>query len=135
MKFTLLSLVTFAGLAAAAPGFGVVPATISAALSGHPNYFATFYGKTCATQASDYLTYSLQSSVGDCLSFCDSVKGCKFVNSYIDKRSSKETEQYTCSAYSKYHYEDSATNCGGQDQTGSGQTNYITDSAGFNRIY
>jgi len=44
-------------------------------------YTQTFYNITAAVQADDYMTFGLVDTVADCKAMCDSVDGCKFVNS------------------------------------------------------
>ncbi|PWN47038.1 hypothetical protein IE53DRAFT_390840 [Violaceomyces palustris] len=155
MKFAAATVVVaLAGGATAAPLLGVVGGVVGGvgqvvggvgqAVGGllgeigqilglHPAYSNTFWGGSCAISAPDYLTYSLQNSISDCLSFCDTVQGCKFANSYQESNSAKGSNKFTCAVYSKPHYSNEATNCGGQDQTGSGKVNTISNSAGWKK--
>ncbi|KAF8622823.1 hypothetical protein AX15_006739 [Amanita polypyramis BW_CC] len=117
----------------------------------HPYYRQTFYDLSGATEASDYLTYTLVSSVAgiatdfvhssaterdspffllDCFAKCNTVQGCNFVNTYHDVNGKNGSPLLTCSLYKYCHYASDAINRGGQTQP-DGSVNYITDSDGW----
>lgn len=80
---------------------------------------------------SHYLTYTLASTAAGCLTACDNVSGCVFVNSYLDVEVDDADEprhdgSYTCAMYSVCVGSDQADNWGGQNDP-----NYITDSTGW----
>ena len=93
-------------------------------------YMQTFNNLTGATQGSDYLTYGLVDTVAQCKAMCDSVNGCKFVNTYHDVNGKGGSTQLTCSLFSGCHTASDATNTGGQSQP-DGSIDYITDSDGY----
>jgi len=93
-------------------------------------YTQTFSNLTGATQASDYLTYGLVDTVTECQAMCNSVTGCKFVNTYHDVNGKGGSTQLTCSLFSLCHYSSDADNTGGQSQP-DGSVNYIIDSDGW----
>ncbi|KAK0211351.1 hypothetical protein DFS33DRAFT_373385 [Desarmillaria ectypa] len=94
-------------------------------------YEEVFSNYTGAVQSDgDYMTYGLVDTVQDCLSMCDSVKGCIFVNSYHDVNGKNGSPLLTCSLFSKCHTIVDADNRGGQTQP-NGSIDYITDSAGY----
>ncbi|WVQ81685.1 hypothetical protein IAT38_003810 [Cryptococcus sp. DSM 104549] len=85
-----------------------------------------------ATQDASYMTYTLATSVDDCLRACDQIEGCVFVNTYYDVN---EEENYlpkhadgvlTCSMYSTCVGTEKNDNWGGQDDP-----NTIVDSNGY----
>ncbi|WVQ72978.1 hypothetical protein IAR50_002541 [Cryptococcus sp. DSM 104548] len=85
-----------------------------------------------ATQDASYMTYTLATSVDDCLAACDQIEGCVFVNTYYDVN---EQENYlpkhsdgvlTCSMYSTCVGTEKNDNWGGQDDP-----NTIVDSNGY----
>ncbi|CAO1614610.1 unnamed protein product [Parajaminaea phylloscopi] len=84
-----------------------------------------------AVVANEYLTYGLADTPEQCLSICDEVDGCVFVNSYLDveeddKADPRHSGKYTCALYSACEGVDKGTNWGGQNDP-----NYITDSTGW----
>jgi len=93
-------------------------------------YTQTFSGLTGATQADDYMTYGLVDTVDDCQAMCESVEGCKFVNTYYDVNGKDGSTQLTCSLFTLCHTSSDADNRGGQTQP-NGSVDYITDSAGW----
>ncbi|TYJ53711.1 hypothetical protein B9479_005678 [Cryptococcus floricola] len=85
-----------------------------------------------ATQDASYMTYTLATSVDDCLAACDQIEGCVFVNTYYDVN---EEENYlpkhadgvlTCSMYSTCVGTEKNDNWGGQDDP-----NTIVNSNGY----
>ncbi|KAG5634540.1 hypothetical protein H0H81_001570 [Sphagnurus paluster] len=112
------------------------PATTTSSLTPTPTptpsdgYTQTFAGLNGATQADGYLTYGLVDTVAQCKAMCDSVAGCKFVNTYHDVNGKGGSTQLTCSLYSGCHTAADAINKGGQSQP-DGSINYITDSDGY----
>ncbi|KAK8844718.1 hypothetical protein IAR55_006568 [Kwoniella newhampshirensis] len=85
-----------------------------------------------ATQDASYMTYTLATSVDDCLRACDQIEGCTFVNTYYDVN---EEENYlpkhadgvlTCSMYSSCVGTEKNDNFGGQDDP-----NTIVNSNGY----
>ncbi|RDB19595.1 hypothetical protein Hypma_013251 [Hypsizygus marmoreus] len=93
-------------------------------------YQQTFHNLTGATQASDYQTYGLVDTIAQCKAMCDSVEGCKFVNTYHDVNGKGGSTQLTCSLFSSCHDSSDATNTGGQTQP-DGSINFITNSDGY----
>ncbi|RDB21357.1 hypothetical protein Hypma_011385 [Hypsizygus marmoreus] len=93
-------------------------------------YTQTFRNLTGATQASDYLTYGLVDTIKDCKTMCNSVSGCKFVNTYNDVNGKDGSTKLTCSLYTKCHTSSDATNTGGQTQP-DGSVNFIRNSDGW----
>ena len=85
-----------------------------------------------ATQDDSYMTYTLADSPESCLTACDNIEGCVFVNSYIDRNDDeaylpKHTPGvYTCSMYSKCVGTEKNNNWGGQDDP-----NDIVNSSGY----
>ncbi|WRT63259.1 uncharacterized protein IL334_000162 [Kwoniella shivajii] len=85
-----------------------------------------------AAQDASYMTYTLSTSVDDCLAACDQIEGCVFVNTYYDVN---EEENYlpkhtdgvlTCAMYSTCVSTDNNDNWGGQDDP-----NTIVNSNGY----
>ncbi|WVF66598.1 hypothetical protein IAT40_001338 [Kwoniella sp. CBS 6097] len=85
-----------------------------------------------ATQDASYMTYTLSTSVDDCLNACDQIEGCVFVNTYYDVN---EEENYlpkhadgvlTCAMFSSCVSTDKNDNWGGQDDP-----NTIVNSNGY----
>ncbi|WWC90149.1 uncharacterized protein L201_005082 [Kwoniella dendrophila CBS 6074] len=85
-----------------------------------------------ATQDASYMTYTLSTSVDDCLAACDKIEGCVFVNTYYDVN---EEENYlpkhtdgvlTCAMFSQCVSTDKNDNWGGQDDP-----NTIVNSNGY----
>ncbi|WVQ94210.1 hypothetical protein IAU59_001288 [Kwoniella sp. CBS 9459] len=85
-----------------------------------------------ATQDASYMTYTLSTSVDDCLRACDQIEGCVFVNTYYDVN---EEENYlpkhadgvlTCAMFSTCVSTDKNDNWGGQDDP-----NTIVNSNGY----
>ncbi|PWN23474.1 hypothetical protein BCV69DRAFT_275014 [Microstroma glucosiphilum] len=80
----------------------------------------------------NYLTYGLSNTTEGCLTVCDQVSGCAFVNAYLDHGDTTEGDMggkysgaYTCALYSICESTSAATNYGGQNDP-----SYITDSSG-----
>ncbi|WWD22728.1 hypothetical protein CI109_107221 [Kwoniella shandongensis] len=85
-----------------------------------------------ATQDASYMTYTLATSVDDCLRACDQIEGCVFVNSYFDRN---DEEAYlpkhtpgliTCAMFSTCVGTEKNDNFGGQDDP-----NTIENSTGY----
>ncbi|OCF34829.1 hypothetical protein I317_04029 [Kwoniella heveanensis CBS 569] len=85
-----------------------------------------------AAQDASYMTYTLSTSVDDCLTACDQIEGCVFVNTYYDYN---EEENYlpkhadgvlTCAMFSTCVSTDNNDNWGGQDDP-----NTIVNSNGY----
>ncbi|WVQ64354.1 hypothetical protein V866_004402 [Kwoniella sp. B9012] len=85
-----------------------------------------------AAQDASYMTYTLSTSVDDCLAACDQIEGCVFVNTYYDVN---EEENYlpkhtdgvlTCAMFSTCVSSDNNDNWGGQDDP-----NTIVNSNGY----
>ncbi|WVW81319.1 hypothetical protein I302_103310 [Kwoniella bestiolae CBS 10118] len=85
-----------------------------------------------AAQDASYMTYTLSTSVDDCLAACDQIEGCVFVNTYYDVN---EEENYlpkhtdgvlTCAMFSTCVSTDQNDNWGGQDDP-----NTIVNSNGY----
>ncbi|KAF8804172.1 hypothetical protein BYT27DRAFT_6711260 [Phlegmacium glaucopus] len=93
-------------------------------------YTQTFSNLDGATQASDYMTYGLVDTVADCQAMCDSVAGCKFVNTYHDVNGKDGSPKLTCSLFTACHTAADADNRGGQTQP-DGSVDYITNSDGW----
>ncbi|KAF8347201.1 hypothetical protein F5887DRAFT_1157804 [Amanita rubescens] len=109
-------------------------ATASAAtVAKRSVYYLTFYNLNGATETPDYLTYKLVPTIYDCLTACDKVTGCNFVNTYHDVNGKGGSPDLTCSMYKTCHYANTAINKGGQTQP-SGLLDYITESDGWCRI-
>ncbi|GLB35171.1 putative fruit-body specific protein a [Lyophyllum shimeji] len=93
-------------------------------------YTQTFANLTGATQASDYLTFGLVDTIAGCKTMCNSVNGCKFVNTYHDVNGKDGSTQLTCSLFSNCHNSSDATNTGGQTQP-DGSIDFIRNSDGW----
>ncbi|KAF8991981.1 hypothetical protein BDQ17DRAFT_1254364 [Cyathus striatus] len=93
-------------------------------------YTQTFHNLTGATQADDYLTFGLVDTIDDCKAMCNSVQGCKFINTYNDVNGKDGSTQLTCSLFSKCHDSSDADNKGGQSQP-DGSVDFIRNSDGF----
>ncbi|XP_006462991.1 hypothetical protein AGABI2DRAFT_194032 [Agaricus bisporus var. bisporus H97] len=96
-------------------------------------YYQTFYDITAAVQADDYMTYGLVDTVEDCLTMCDSVKGCGFVNTYHDVNGKDGSLQLSCALFTLCHGAEDADNIGGQSQP-DGSINFIEDSNGWCKL-
>ncbi|TFK39300.1 hypothetical protein BDQ12DRAFT_698277 [Crucibulum laeve] len=96
-------------------------------------YHQTFSNLTGATQAADYMTYGLVDTVADCKAMCDSVQGCKFVNSYHDVNGKDGSTQLTCSLFTNCHTSADADNKGGQTQP-DGSIDFIQNSDGWCKV-
>jgi hypothetical protein len=85
-----------------------------------------------ATQDSSYMTYTLASTVDDCLRACDGIEGCVFVNTYYDTNAEEADLPkhapgvLTCAMFSKCVSTDQNDNFGGQDDP-----NQIYNSNGY----
>lgn len=85
-----------------------------------------------ATQDASYITYTLATSVDDCLAACDGIESCVFVNSYYDVEDDetflpKHTPGVlTCAMCSSCVPTSNNNNWGGQNDP-----NYITNSNGY----
>ncbi|WVR03137.1 hypothetical protein IAU60_000127 [Kwoniella sp. DSM 27419] len=97
-----------------------------------PNGVWTGMTVGAATQDASYMTYTLATSVDDCLNACDQIEGCVFVNTYIDRN---DQEAYlpkhtpgmiTCAMFSQCVGTDKNNNWGGQDDP-----NDILNSNGY----
>ncbi|KAF8890617.1 hypothetical protein BD779DRAFT_1469145 [Infundibulicybe gibba] len=93
-------------------------------------YTPTFSNLTGAIQADGFLTFGLVDTVGDCMTMCDSVSGCTFINAYHDVNGKGGSTQLTCSLFNACHNATEADNRGGQSQP-DGSIDFITDSDGF----
>ncbi|KAF8347200.1 hypothetical protein F5887DRAFT_49662 [Amanita rubescens] len=102
----------------------------AAAVDKRSFYYLTFYNLNGATEASDYLTYTLVPTIYDCFLKCNAVAGCNFVNTYHDVNGKGGSPDLTCSMYKTCHYSNTAINKGGQTQP-SGLLDYITQSDGW----
>jgi hypothetical protein len=89
-------------------------------------------GMGAAAQDASYMTYTLATSIDDCLTACDQIEGCVFVNTYYDVN---EQENYlpkhadgvlTCAMFSTCVSTSKNDNWGGQDDP-----NTIVDSNGW----
>jgi len=96
-------------------------------------YVETFHNLTGATQASDYLTYGLVDTIAACEAMCNSVAGCKFVNTYHDVNGKNGSPDLTCALFSECHTSADAINKGGQTQS-DGTVDYIIDSDGWCKL-
>jgi len=96
----------------------------------YDGYVETFQNLTGATQAPDYMTFGLVDTVADCISMCNSVEGCNFVNTYHDVNGKDGSPLLTCSLYTSCHNATDATNTGGQSQP-DGSIDYIIESDGW----
>ncbi|KAF8347199.1 hypothetical protein F5887DRAFT_1072714 [Amanita rubescens] len=105
--------------------------TLTAATAASAFYYPTFLNLNGATEASDYLTYTLVPTIYDCFLKCNAVVGCKFVNTYHDVNGKGGSPDLTCSMYKSCHYSNTAINKGGQTQEPSGLLDYIIDSDGW----
>ena len=97
-----------------------------------PNGVWTGQVRGAATNDASYMTYTLAASPSDCLTACDQIEGCVFVNSYID-RNDQEADLpkhtpgvYTCAMFSKCVGTERNDNWGGQDDP-----NDILESNGY----
>ncbi|KIL59823.1 hypothetical protein M378DRAFT_969176 [Amanita muscaria Koide BX008] len=79
-------------------------------------YLETFSNLNGATQASDYITFGLVDTIAHCISMCNNVQGCGFVNTYHDVNGKKGSPLLTCSLFKKCHNASDATNHGGQNR-------------------
>ncbi|KAF8347203.1 hypothetical protein F5887DRAFT_915972 [Amanita rubescens] len=123
--------------------------TLTAATAASAFYYPTFLNLNGATEASDYLTYTLVPTIYDCFLKCNAVAGCNFVNTYHDVNGKvgcvsffglsgrvltgsqqNGSPDLTCSMYKTCHYSNTAINKGGQTQP-SGLLDYITESDGW----
>jgi len=93
-------------------------------------YTQTFANLTGATQADGYMTYGLVDTVAQCKAMCNSVVGCKFVNTYHDVNGKGGSTQLTCSLFNTCYNATTATNTGGQTQP-NGSVDFITNSDGY----
>ncbi|KAF8064154.1 hypothetical protein FPV67DRAFT_204207 [Lyophyllum atratum] len=93
-------------------------------------YTQTFANLTGATQADGYMTYGLVDTVAQCKAMCNSVSGCKFVNSYHDVNGKGGSTQLTCSLFTVCYDATTAINTGGQSQP-DGSIDFITNSDGY----
>lgn len=93
-------------------------------------YRQIFSNLTGATQARDYLTFGLVDTIDLCKAMCNSVSGCKFVNTYHDVNGKGGSTQLSCSLFSQCHNSSDATNLGGQTQP-NGSVDFITNSDGW----
>ncbi|WWC57638.1 uncharacterized protein I303_100170 [Kwoniella dejecticola CBS 10117] len=86
-----------------------------------PNGVWTGLTVGAATQDASYMTYTLATSVDDCLAACDQIEGCVFVNTYYDVNAQeaylpKHTPGVlTCAMFSACVGTDKNDNWGGQD--------------------
>ncbi|KAK2462504.1 hypothetical protein APHAL10511_005474 [Amanita phalloides] len=92
----------------------------------HDGYKQNFRNLNDAIEAPDYLTYILVSTLDECLAKCDSIKGCKFANTYNDVHGKNGSPLITCSLYKHCHGAEDATNGGGQTQP-DGSVDYIIE--------
>ncbi|KAF8347194.1 hypothetical protein F5887DRAFT_49445 [Amanita rubescens] len=107
-----------------------VSAASAATVAKRSFYYPTFLNLNGATEASDYLTYTLVPTIYDCFLKCNAVAGCNFVNTYHDVNGKNGSPDLTCSMYKTCHYSNTAINKGGQTQP-SGLLDYITESDGW----
>ncbi|KAF5326303.1 hypothetical protein D9611_000909 [Ephemerocybe angulata] len=112
------------------PKFPPHPPTTPPTTPPADGYTPTFSNLMGATQAGDYLTFGLVDTIADCKAMCNSVEGCKFINTYHDVNGKDGSTQLTCSLFSGCHDATSATNVGGQTQP-DGSLNYIKESDGY----
>ncbi|KAF8885144.1 hypothetical protein BD779DRAFT_1471734 [Infundibulicybe gibba] len=123
-------------------------AATTSALPLPPVFTQVFTNLTAATQAVDFITFDLVSSVAECTAACNSVTGCNFFNRTpllfsfpspltprsIPRRPRKGKQPLlTCSLYSTCHTAVDATNTGGQTQP-DGTEDFIANSSGFCKV-
>lgn len=99
----------------------------------YDGYLQTFSNLTGAIQASDYMTFGLVDTVANCISMCNNVQGCGFVNTYHDVNGKNGSPLLTCSLFTNCHNASDATNRGGQTQP-DGSVDYITNSDGWCKV-
>lgn len=99
-----------------------------------PNGYWTGQTVGAAAQDASYMTYTLATSVDDCLNACSQISGCVFVNTYYDTNPT-ETDLpkhapgvFTCAMFSSCVSTDENSNWGGQDDP-----NVIQQSNGYCR--
>ncbi|KAH6919122.1 hypothetical protein BKA70DRAFT_1024246, partial [Coprinopsis sp. MPI-PUGE-AT-0042] len=93
-------------------------------------YTQTFFNLTAATQGDVYLTFGLVDSISECKAMCNTIQGCKFVNTYRDVNGKDGSPLLTCSLYTQCYGPEAATNTGGQSQS-NGSLNFIINSDGW----
>ncbi|KAE9402566.1 hypothetical protein BT96DRAFT_974193 [Gymnopus androsaceus JB14] len=115
---------------------GEVEFAVTINQASRSGYTETFSNLSCATQASDYITYGLVDTVADCETMCTNVSGCTFFNIYYDYNSNPKGNyngngtQLTCSLFQDKHTASDATNCGNQPQSNGG-VDTIENSCGW----
>ena len=93
-----------------------------------------WYNQTvgAAIQDGSYMTYTLATTVDECLAACDKIDGCVFVNTYYDVNETEEDlakhapGALTCAMFSACVGTEKADNWGGQDDP-----NQIVNSNGY----
>jgi hypothetical protein len=118
----------------------------------YPGYDEVFTGsgtgptdRDASIQGTAYLTYTVVSNatydVTDCLSYCDSVADCVFVNLYYEFNNElldfvfSQQSNLKCALYGDVHTAAEKTNFGGQQSyPAPGPLTYIQDSSGWSAV-
>jgi len=109
--------------------------TITATPTPSPinGYIPTFTNISAAVQADDFLTFGLVDTIAECMTMCDNVVGCGFINSFDDVNGKDGSTLLTCSLFTNCHNATDADNFGGQSQP-DGTIDFIANSNGFCKV-